>query len=400
MRIVKVKDIYKVDRISNTNSKAWLAVLEQVDLTSPVILDFDGIDLVSPWTNLDFKKLLSNENVHLRIYNAEKTAQTINMMCVLDGIKTSRIENINVIIEDEIPKAQLKIMKMGEELQTYFNTDGEIPRLEICRRFSQIGSVNTVNYIKEAINIFCKKHGVNQVILATNDIFIQDNIVDLLASLILEFGHKQIKLSIDSENDDIIKRLKLCLHNQINKKYDSDSREESFRMELKPGTVGLLTRYKRSKALDSFGRQGNGVPVSCRVSIYMGLVKNQNTGRVSAKFRTFDKNTLFTRTHWGLEHDGELLERLVEDTVVIDLMDVGLKGLFLGTQYHFMLPYQKEPSETVTMYDVDGDGKTVRVKMTIPERAKAVFDDFSISYNKEELNRAIVDTRRYLDSIE
>ena len=401
-RVIKVKEIYTVDRISNTNSKAWVTILNTVDLTTPVLLDFAGIDLISPWTNLDFKKILSNENVHIKVYNSAKVAQTLEMMCIIDGLKSGRIENEDIVQKAEISKEQLKINKMAGELQSYFETDDKgIHALHIYKRFNQLGSVNTVNYIEEALKIYCEKHGLKEVDLVTKNIFIQDNIVEMLSKLIVKFSRVYgINLSIDSTDDEVAKKLKLFVHNQINKQYDVESREETFRNELKLGTVGLLVRYKKSTAVDTFGRQGNGVPVSCRLSIYVGLVRNQNTGVLGAKFRTFDKNFLYTRTHWGLEHDGEILERLHEDTVVVDLNEIGLKSLFLGSRYHFMLPLQQSHSETITMYGIDENGSTTRTRMTIPERAKAVFDDFNINYNKEELDKAIEDTRKYLDSIE
>ena len=61
-----------------------------------------------------------------------------------------------------------------------------------------------------------------------------------------------------------------------------------------------------------------------------------------------------------------------------------------------MLPIQKSASETMTMYSIRNGSVTGR-KVTIPERIKAVFDDFGIKYDKDKLNYAIAETRKYVN---
>ena len=398
MRIIKVKEVYAVDRISNSNSKPWLLLQDMIDPSEEVLLDFQGIDLVSPWTNLDFRKLMTNSNVNLRLYNLPKEAKAIEVMCIIDGIKTNRVENVVPVVPVKLTKEQLKVIKMGEELQQYFEIVNGVPSLMIFKRFSQIGSYNTVDYAKEAVRLYCEKHNVKDVDIVTNNMLIQDNMIERFAKDIVNLRNKEgINLSISSTNEDVVKKLKLFIHNQVNEKYDIRGRLDIFKRELKPGTVGMLTKYKFSRAKDAFGRQGKGVPVSCRVCIYMGLVNTNGT--VCAKFRTFDKNYFYTRTHWSLEHDGEIPKKLVESTVLVELMDIGLKNIFLGSQYHFMLPSQRSESESILMYSLNENGSVVRNRLTIPERAKVVFDDYDIKYNVEELDKAILDTKRYLESV-
>lgn len=55
------------------------------------------------------------------------------------------------------------------------------------------------------------------------------------------------------------------------------------------------------------------------------------------------------------------------------------------------------PSDSMTMFGIDPDtGNVTRSVLTIPERIKAVFDDFDVKYDKVALSQSIEDTRAYL----
>lgn len=403
MKVIRVKNIYEVDRISDNNNNAWSIILdainEYIERNEDVLLDFKGIDLFNPWTNMGFKKLFKHENIKIKIYNSEKIASMIDMMCILDGIKTGRVLNENTVVEKPIPKEVIRTEKFANELLGYFVVENNEHILKIYNIVTQLGSNSTISATECAIKKYCKQNNINKVVLATGNIMIQENVIELLAQLIIKLNNNNnISLEVDSDNEKICKSISLYIHKEMNNSYSSMDREKEFRSILKPGTVGMLTKYKRSRAIDSFGRQGKGEVISCRIAIYLGLGKSKE-GKTIVKFRSFNEKYLYTKTHWMLEHDNDILERLVEDSVIADIESVGLQDRFLGTQYHFMLPTQKSKDENTTMYDIDENGSVIKNSLTIPERVKAVFDDYDIEYNKESLEQAIKDTRKYLDSI-
>ena len=160
---------------------------------------------------------------------------------------------------------------------------------------------------------------------------------------------------------------------------------------------GMLIKYKKSKALDDFGREGKGEVVSSRIAIYRGL-KQSKTGQPVAMIEVFNNNYFYTIEHWMVEHDYEEPTSLHSETLEIGLDELGVCDMFLGSKYHFLLPVQQNESETqVVIKEVDENGKNVKVRCTIPERMKIVFDSWGVKYNEESLDEAIKNTKEFLE---
>ena len=122
--------------------------------------------------------------------------------------------------------------------------------------------------------------------------------------------------------------------------------------------------------------------------IYRGMTKNGSlvgTGIVVS----FSWNT-------GLENDGQILESLDVENLLIPIDDVGILDKFMGSRFHFAEPLQYEKEDSITLFDIGNDGKVVRVNATIPIRIKLVLDDWGIRYNKERLEHAIQETNKIL----
>ena len=69
MREIIVQDVYNVTQISSSNNEAWERLLRIVNESDDdVMLDFRGIQLIEPWNNLLFRKLMSKNNVYIRLH--------------------------------------------------------------------------------------------------------------------------------------------------------------------------------------------------------------------------------------------------------------------------------------------------------------------------------------------
>jgi hypothetical protein len=166
---------------------------------------------------------------------------------------------------------------------------------------------------------------------------------------------------------------------------------------VKQNTPGMLIKYKKSKALDEFGREGKGEVVSSRIAIFRTIYQD-SSGHAIAKIETFNSNYFYTKEHWMVEHDGEVPSSLHSEVIEAEMTEIGLGDLFLGSKYHFILPIQQDESESqVVIESIDEDGRNIKKKCTIPERMKLVFDSWGIEYNEESLNKSIEETKKSLE---
>ena len=190
----------------------------------------------------------------------------------------------------------------------------------------------------------------------------------------------------------------LFIHIATTNKYTVEERRNAIMRNLKLNMPGMLIKYKKSKALDEFGREGKGEVVSSRIAIFRGL-KQTSHGQTVAKIEVFNNNYFYTIEHWMVEHDYEEPTSLHNETLEIPLDELGICDLFLGSKYHFLLPIQQSESETqVVIKEVDDDGRNVKVRCTIPERMQIVFDSWNIKYDKQSLEESIEATKKFLEN--
>ena len=205
----------------------------------------------------------------------------------------------------------------------------------------------------------------------------------------------------------------------------------------------MLIKYKASKAIDKFGRQGKGEIVSSRIAIYRGIVKKPNyraarmfsnnkeekflnlkfnengllvdekgnlieTSKVGILIDSYNNDKFCTRTEWMAYNDGELMDEngnyikeLPCEHLIIDLNDIGLMDMFLGSSYHFIKPIQRSKEESTTLiieYDSENE-KYIKKVCTIPERIKEVCNDWGVSVNVIELEKDIRASKLELDKL-
>lgn len=401
MLVRKLKELYNVDTISQ--DKGWKKVLQAINdilatTNEDILIDFSSTNVVDPWQSIEFKKLLSNEKIHMKFVNSEQTVNKIKMMCIIEGMSADRITNEVIEVPREKTAEEKKIEQYGSQLMDFFKDNGTGTLVFNVRdRYDQLQSTNTVNYIDFAMRELHKTKGTTNFIIIFNKISVLPNVLRVFAQLIVDYKEIGVDLKIDMDNDDSARELGLFIHIATNDKYTDSERAKAFN-ELKPNTPGILIRYKKSKATDDFGRQGKGEVVSSRIAIFRE-VKDNGDGPI-AVVATYNNNYFYTKQHWMVEHDNEEPTSLHEDIMEIPMSDIGLCDRFLGSRTHFILPVQrsKEESQTVIV-DIDENDRNIKKICTIPERMKIVFDDWSVPYDHEALDKAISDTNALLSNM-
>lgn len=393
----KLKELYCVDTISQ--DKGWGKVHDALgDLQEDVEIDFANINVVDPWQCPEFKKLLRDKHVHMVFVNSESMVNRIKMMCIIDGLDEKRIRNRVVEVPKEKTPEEKKIEHYGNELIPIFDITPEgIAVLELEKKYSQIQSTNTLNYVDYAIREIHKTQGLDKFILKIGKLVILPNVLQVIADMMVQYESEGFHLLVDCDDKETQNSMGLFIHIATTNKYNADERRLAIIKNLKLHMPGMLIKYKKSKALDEFGREGKGEVVSSRIAIFRGL-KQSNSGQTMAMIEVFNNNYFYTIEHWMVEHDYEEPTSLHSEVLEIALEELGICDLFLGSKYHFLLPVQQKESETqVVIKEIDEDGKNVKVRCTIPERMKIVFDSWGVKYNSESLNKAIEDTNDFLE---
>lgn len=401
MKNIIVREVYTVDTISKTNNKAWEILAALLTEDTDYMFDFKGIELVDPWLNDAFNKFINDSRVHMQLYSSEKTAYTINTMCVLGGMKSGRVFNTDIVAPKAMTADEKRVIAMAKQLQDYFvvNDENKTALFNVYKRFDQLGSVQTIDFIEAAIRTFDNEHFGYSITMDLDSIFIQKNILELLSNKLDEMLSEGIALSIISQDKEVNDKIGLHRHLSNNREYTVEDRLEMFR-NIKPGTVGMLSKYKSSRGVDEFGRQGNGEVVSCRVAIFRGMRSGGITagGNDMPVFEVYNGDKFYTRQHWELEHDFDELDELEVVNIIPDVTEVGLYGEFLGSKYHFMEPIQYDTSGSTVMYSLDDNGRLVTEKLSIPERIKRVLKDWGIEHDKEKLEYCIEETNKILNN--
>lgn len=397
----KLKELYCVDTISQ--DKGWKKVREAlVGLTDndKVEIDFTGINVVDPWQCPEFKKLLRDDNVIMKFTNCDEMVKRIRIMCIVDGLHDENIINVEI----ELPKVktaeEIKIEKNGQALISEFEVNGDTAVFKVANKYTQMHSTTTINYIDYAIKKLVEDKGIKHVIIDANGVSILKNVIEAFANLIVNMGNEGVQIEIDISDPENINNLKLFIHQAMNETLSIKQRTKILISSIQPNTAGMLLKYKKSKALDEFGRHGNGEVVSSRIAIFRELKADEN-GQDVAVIDSYNNGYFYTKQHWMVEHDNEELDKLKVDTFEIPMDELGLGDKFLGSKFHFMAPIQQSESESrVVIVGIDDNDRNIKKKCTIPERMQIVFDDWGVEYDKEALNIAIDETRKLLNITE
>ena len=276
METVLVKSIYPVDTISKGNTKAWAKLISYMEgKDTDTMFDFKGIEVVEPWGTAEFKKFIQNPHVFMTLWNNEKAVNSINIMCKLNNIDADKAFNESVpVVKAQPTKEELKVAEQAAALQPYFINDNGVGVLQIYKRFDQIGVPKTVSYIEAALKKYAEDNGVSHLKLEAKNIVVQTSVIESVTELIQKLADVGVELDIDSNDTEVMNKVKMY-HSLGKSNVNSDQEKiKQITKMLYPGKVGMLIRYKESKATDEFGRSGKGKPLSCRAAVILGMRKN------------------------------------------------------------------------------------------------------------------------------
>lgn len=188
-----------------------------------------------------------------------------------DNIDADKAFNESVpAVKAQPTKEELKVAEQAAALQTYFINDNGVGVLQIYKRFDQIGVPKTVSYIEAALKKYAEDNGVSHLKLEAKNIVVQTNVIESVTELIQKLADVGVELDIDSNDTEVMNKVKMY-HSLGKSNVNSDQEKiKQITKMLYPGKVGMLIRYKESKATDEFGRSGKGKPLSCRASCDFG----------------------------------------------------------------------------------------------------------------------------------
>lgn len=400
MRDITVKCFYKNSLLSY--DKGWEEVYNKlkeygvIDSTEDTMLDFTGIYVADPHKFYHFKLLMQLDHIYMKFSSLGKAYETIRLMYILDGKSEDHIQNEEPAPVKKLTAQQKKFLSEANRVYDYIKeVDSQNAVIRIADCYTQLLNMFTPVSIGMALERYCEEHKeLKEIIVDINDIAIDTGAISRLIDSKIKINKQYgVSIAFDVNDEECIKKIELYLFQKLNQVYNVEDRLEVIK-RLKVGTPGILITFKKSRTKDEFGRYGNGEALSSRIAIFNGVRKARTAdGQIGylADFTSFNGNKFYTKEHYALENDGEEL-KLETYKTSIPLDSLGLGAEFLGSNAHFARPIQESAEESIIMRHMDEDGKVVAQKYTIAERMKAVFDDFNIQYDEEELNNAIKET--------
>lgn len=392
------KELYAVDRISQ--NKGWVKLreaLDALDTEDDILIDFTGINVSDPWDCPDFINILKNPKLHMLFRNKDELVTRIKMTCILNGAYPDNIENIEIEKPKEKTAEERKIEQYGEGLRQLFSEDERYPGalvIDLGKKYTQLHNTATLNYLKYAIEKLHEETGQTHYIAIIGKTNILDNVLELLANIIVKYKSQGIVLEVDLDNPDAETKIGLYLHKATAKVYTDKEKIDFIKSHLGNGGMpGILIRYKKSRSLDDFGRYGKGEVISSRIAVLRGLEFRSKDNIPVIIVESYNNDYFFTRQHWLIEHDNEQLQSIRVDKLEISLDEFGFLDSFLGSTYHFMEPIPFDSTDNCRIIvAIDEDGKNVIRSCTLPERMRFVFDDWGIEYNDRYLDDCIEKT--------
>lgn len=387
IKVINARDIIGCDTISAGNDKPWEKLYNYMcKVSEPVNFDFEGVEIYSPYESSSFRKLICDKYFYFTIHNNELLKDNIENMCSLSGIN-GHVRNINDVSEKVETKEERRIKVQGERIFDNIETIDGIGVLNLYTMYDQLGSSNTVDYLRFGINKYCESTKVNKVIVDCGAIHVSNEIVNYLARMVADFkDHKvDVRIKIDS-NQESFKNLAMILE-LPKRKYKIEDKIDIILNSINVGEIFLLRKYVDTRGLDNFGRRGNGKVLWNRVAVYQGLSDDKK----KLIFDTYSVATFSTIANWYYTHDYEV-NKLDITTVYVPIDEMGIFSHFLGASYHLLRPVQFREEGTQELWGCYND-KWVKKKYTIPELIEAVFNDFNVHYNKEYLRKWIKVTR-------
>lgn len=379
---LKIKEIY-FKKIGKGSNGFWKDINQRLNVISDndiLLLDFEDMILEQPWENKYFQYVFKDKRLYFRVYNNEEFKQTVELLCKMGGLKTGRVENIEVEQEKEEEKviinAGIQIVK--DKLEVLDNVpDNKSYTINVYKAVSSI-NYDTTFY---AIKAIMEERPNKKAVINLGNISVPSESV--------------VKLFIRLQNCTIIStnpktKEKFRLYKSL-KKIRVQEKVRILKEECEIGTAGVLYRYKETRKLDEFGRSGDGEPISSRPAILRHIFSKVK--EIYCEFEIFDANNFETTADREARGE-EPLGKLPVVKEIIPLNELGYEDSFMGTLYHFNMPIHDKNVELYKTYKFNGiEHKEIQV--TLPKLMKIVFDEYKIEYNVTNLLKAIGKSGQY-----
>ena len=407
--ILSVKDICGVFTISPSNKEAWQKVDKAVDnalkaTSERIVLDFKDVLLMEPWLNSDFRSFMAKNTADLLLYN-EETAGYICTMCIAGGMGTNRVNVVKYSEEKKESKDDILIRETANDWQSIIELDpkdSSVAIVHLYRKIQAITNEKTIKFTKAAITLFNKNNpNIHKFIVQTNNVYIESFSVKAFGQMCheLKSGTPQILIKLQNDNSNIENNFRISAALGSQKEFDDpNKRIKMIEKNLKPGKVGLLMAYTKTRATDVMGRSGGGEIRSCQPAIFLGISAGSIKSEYRLKFQVFNLEHFCTNVHWALEHDGEY-HKLSSQIIELSVSRCGLYSIFLGRDYHFNEPIQYHngyDNGTMINYDLNDKGTTVKQRLTIPAFIKTVLKDHEVEADYDYLDRCIQRTHEII----
>lgn len=378
--------------ISKTNSKVWemlCKIMASKKEDEAVLFDFEEMDLLDPWTNIEFQTFIKDERVHIKLYNSQEEINTINQLCKIANVSCDRCINETVHV-DRLPSDEEK--KLDRYIKrTEASTTVTNGRLVLDYGYDNISEKIVLQAIREMLK---SKKDIKSIVFNFGNVLVHDTMLKPLADFYIE-----LKQNYDVEMNILDEDIKGKVNTFITTN-DSNNMTDAEKMKLFESLVeenqaGVLTLYKKGKKKDALGRSGEGEIVFTRPAIYRGFKKSESG--ITLVFDTFNGNKFYRQLDYKLDNGGHELGKLEPDVYEFEISEIGVFDKMRGTLAHFNNPITLDKKDMRKVYvKKDFSDELTTAKKTLPQFMKMVLDDHDIEYNKVALMRCITANNKYL----
>lgn len=389
MRKVNVGEFLNVTQItlSDTADDMWQRLIDVAsEEDTEVEFDFEGVYLDRPWCSTGFNRLMENERVHLTVYYDEVLKDTIDIMCAFKGVKQNRVKNIETAVEKVAPKINKEVEILYNRFKENFNIENGKATIVLSDYISQIGTTDTVEALRKAVEDFSREQGVTDFTFYTEFIGIETHLINTIALMVVELKQHSINLEIKSDDEEIQSLLDTAVNLQKRVGLTERGKIDVITEVLTKNCVGMLSTYKETKRKDLFGREGDGEVVVSRPAIFRGIQIENNTFYLVID--EYNGRNFVTKLDYALDNDGDEHTGIKFERKRIHINEIGIEDEFIGSRYLFELPVQECIEDSITVYTTTED--TIETEeILFPEFLKKVFTDFGVAFDTSKLDQSI-----------
>lgn len=388
MKEVIVSDIYNVTQISKSNDSAWIEIQKAIEhIEGDVLLDFDEVNLIDPFNNDQFMKMMANPRIHIRIYD-EELAATLKIALRLGGIEEGNKIDLVEFEDDYDAKAEERnkeVKLLADRISSVAEESNNVLTINLGNTIEQVSSSKTLDALEKLIRDTVElNESIGTVEINLTDVVVQRNVLEDLAKFQNRLEGTDILVSFQSEDLDMINKINIA---SLNIELTTQERIDIIKGCLDEDGIVIVQKFKRRGKNEDICETYNADPLIGRVAIYRGIVDNEIV------LDTFNNDYFFTKLDYSLDRDGESHPGLRVDKWRISVDKTGVYDHFLGSRHHISAPVKlADDSDLKVINKVVGDSIT-SYEVTLPEFIKIVLDDFGVDYNQQSLQKYIEESR-------